>query len=134
MVPRQAHVHSQASRRPALRLPPPCGFETADFSVRLARTREECDAAFRLRFEVFNLELGEGLAESFASGRDEDAFDAQCDHLLVEERATGRVVGTYRLQTQEQARADQGFYTATEFDLSYLPLGVLELRVGLGRA
>ena len=88
----------------------------------------------RLRFEVFNLELGEGLASSYSTGRDEDAFDAQCDHLLVEERSSGRVVGTYRLQTAEAARGGRGFYTATEFDLAYLPTAVLERGVELGRA
>ncbi len=123
-----------APRRLAAPFTPSVGFDTPDFSVRLARCAEERDAAFRLRFEVFNLELGEGLAESYARGRDEDAFDAQCDHLLVEERSSGRVVGTYRLQTLEQARAGRGFYTATEFDLSFLPLAVLERGVELGRA
>jgi len=32
------------------------------FIVRLARTSEEVDAVLKLRFEVFNLELGPGLA------------------------------------------------------------------------
>jgi len=52
-----------------------------------------------LRFKVFNLELGEGLAASHATGLDVDPFDEFCDHLIVEEVATGKVVGTYRLQT-----------------------------------
>jgi len=49
-----------------------------------------------LRFEVFNLELGEGLAESYATGLDVDPFDEFCDHLIVEELATSEIVGTYR--------------------------------------
>ena len=32
------------------------------YEVRLAQTMEEMDAALKLRFEVFNLELDEGLA------------------------------------------------------------------------
>ncbi|HSE25667.1 MAG TPA: hypothetical protein VLB68_28640, partial [Pyrinomonadaceae bacterium] len=32
------------------------------YEVRLAQTMQEVDAALKLRFEVFNLELNEGLA------------------------------------------------------------------------
>jgi putative hemolysin len=41
---------------------------TPRYTLRLARTREEVEAALRLRFEVFNLELQEGFAESFFTG------------------------------------------------------------------
>ena len=47
--------------------------------------------AQRLRFEVFNLELGEGLAASHATGFDVDPFDEFRDHLIVEEVATGKL-------------------------------------------
>jgi len=40
------------------------------YAVRFAKSREELDAVLRLRFEVFNLELGEGLETSFRTGRD----------------------------------------------------------------
>jgi putative hemolysin len=57
--------------------------------TRLARSAEEVRRAQRLRFEVFNLELGEGLVESHLSGLDVDPFDDVCDHLIVEDEATG---------------------------------------------
>ncbi len=88
------------------------------YTLRLAVRLEEVRAAQTLRFEVFNVELNEGLAGSFLSGLDADPFDAVCDHLIVEERATGRVVGTYRLQSGVQAAENLGFYSAREFDLS----------------
>jgi hypothetical protein len=69
-----------------------------------------------LRFEVFNLELGEGLAASHAIERDEDAYDAYCDHLLVEREDTREIVGTYRLQTGQLAAANLGYYSEQEFD------------------
>ena len=106
----------------------------ADCRVRLAEGPRDVDAALRLRFEVFNLELDEGLDTSWQSGRDEDPFDAQCDHLIVEETRTGRVVGTYRLQTAERARGGLGFYSAGEFDLAGLPPAVLDEAVEIGRA
>jgi putative hemolysin len=105
----------------------------AAFRVRLATTAEDLHAAQRLRFEVFNLELGEGLAASHALGRDEDAYDAYCDHLLVEQEDTGEVVGTYRLQTGQLAAAHIGYYSEQEFVFApYEPLRC-EL-VELGRA
>lgn len=114
-----------------LALPP---IAQGGFRVRLAESAADLDAALRLRFEVFNVELAEGLASSWASGRDEDRFDAQFDHLLVEAPGGGRVVGTYRVQTAEMAAAGHGFYSADEFDLSGLPAAVVSSSVEAGRA
>jgi putative hemolysin len=74
--------------------------------------------AQQLRFEVFNLELGEGLAESYTTGLDIDPFDEFCDHLVVEELATSKIVGTYRLQTGQLAAANLGYYSEREFDFA----------------
>jgi len=71
-----------------------------------------------LRFEVFNLELGEGLTESYMTGLDADPFDEFCDHLIVEELATNEIVGTYRLQTGPLAAANLGYYSELEFDFA----------------
>src|SRR5438094_3361145 len=93
------------------------------YATRLARSADELRRAQRLRFEVFNLELGEGLAESYATGADVDPFDEFCDHLIVEELPTGEIVGTYRLQTGARAAANIGYYSEREFDFTpYEPL------------
>jgi putative hemolysin len=104
------------------------------YEVRFARDAEELDAIQQLRFEVFNLELGEGLASSFATGRDVDEFDAVCHHLMVSDLETGAVVGCYRLQTAAMAAENRGFYSAGLFDLSTLPSAALDRAVELGRA
>ncbi len=104
------------------------------YVVTLAQTTAEIDAALKLRFEVFNLELGEGLDSSFRNGRDRDQFDATCHHLIVADQTNGKVVGTYRLRTIEMAEHAEGFYSAGEFDLNYLPQGVLDQSIELGRA
>lgn len=104
------------------------------YEVRFARTMEELDAVLKLRFEVFNLELGEGLDSSFETGRDIDAFDAGCHHLMVVDRQDQAVVGTYRIQTSAMAEAHRGFYSATEFVLEGLGPDVLGDAVELGRA
>lgn len=113
---------------------PPGELAEGAYAVRYAASVEELDAILRLRFDVFNIELQEGLAESFATGRDQDEFDAQCHHLLVEHRPSGRIIGTYRIQTAAMAEAARGFYTGTEFDLSRLPGDIVSQSVEVGRA
>jgi putative hemolysin len=109
-------------------------FESGRWRARFARRPHELDEVLRLRYEVFNLELGEGLETSHATRRDEDRFDAFCHHLLVEERSTGAVVGTYRMQTSEMAAEGCGFYSAGEYDLSRLPPEVSRDAIEVGRA
>ena len=72
--------------------------QTPIYEVSLAATLKEVRARQRLRYEVFNAEMGEGLDGSHALGLDRDHFDAICDHLLVRETQSGDVVGTYRMQ------------------------------------
>lgn len=103
------------------------------YRVRLAQTQGDIQAAQALRFLVFNLELNEGLEQSFDTCRDVDPFDAICSHLLVETVDTGEVVGTYRLQTGFVALANLGYYSAQEFD--FTPYESLRSQiVELGRA
>lgn len=103
------------------------------YRVALATTPEQVRAAQALRFLVFNIELGEGLARSYGTGRDADRFDDCCDHLVVEDVASGAVVGTYRLQTGARAAQCHGYYSEREFDFSpYEPLR--DRMIELGRA
>jgi putative hemolysin len=104
------------------------------YRLRFARTTDDLDQILRLRFAVFNLELGEGLDLAYVSGKDEDEFDARFHHLMIESRDTGLVVGTYRMQTAAMAEANGGFYSADEFDLGGVPPDVLARSVELGRA
>jgi len=104
------------------------------YTVRFARNQNEVRAALELRFIVFNLELGEGLPESYRSGMDTDKYDKQCDHLIVIENSSGKVVGTYRMQSSDQANEGEGFYTSDEFYVNQLPEKVLNNAVELGRA
>jgi len=112
--------------------------EVGAYCLRAARTRDDREAACRLRFRVFNVELGEGLESSYQTGLDTDRFDAVCEHLVVEEKQTGRIVGTYRMQSGATAAANLGYYSAQEFELwPYEPLraGILELgRAAIDRA
>jgi len=104
--------------------------ETSLFRVSLAHKPEHLVACQRLRYDVFNLELGEGLSTSDRDALDIDPFDPFCDHLMVSDLETGKLVGTYRLQTGEVARRNLGYYGNQIFDFSvYEPVRkeVLEL-------
>lgn len=82
----------------------------------LARSAAEVHEAQRLRFKVFGEEMGARLP-SQADEIDRDAFDEYCDHLLVRDRADGKVVGTYRILAPAQAARIGGYYSEGEFDL-----------------
>ncbi|MCF3649719.1 GNAT family N-acetyltransferase [Synoicihabitans lomoniglobus] len=106
---------------------------TERYRVRLAASAADLRAAQRLRFHVFNLELHEGLVDSHLTGLDCDPFDAVCAHLVVEERETNTVVGTYRLQTGASAKDHLGYYSEQEFDFSPFE-GERQRILELGRA
>jgi len=103
------------------------------YRLRLAETPRDLESAQRLRYNVFNVEMGEGLDSANESGIDADRFDPVCDHILVEEIATGTLVGTYRVQMGDRALAGAGFYSAQEFDFTPFLNRAPEI-VELGRA
>jgi len=92
--------------------------ETSLFRVSLAQTADHLTACQRLRYSVFNEELGEGLSTSDRERLDIDPFDNFCDHLMVTDLESGKLVGTYRLQTGEVARKNLGYYGNQIFDFS----------------
>ena len=106
---------------------------TPAYRLRMAASAADRQAAQALRFEVFNLELDEGLVQSYDTGLDVDPFDEVCDHLLVEDLHVGSVVGTYRLQTGLRAQQGLGYYSEREFD--FAPFEPFRVQVvELGRA
>ena len=97
----------------------------------MAQNAEDRDSACRLRFRVFNIELGEGLESSYETGLDSDQFDLFCEHLLVEDKLSRRIVGTYRMQSGESAARNVGYYSEQEFNLApYEPLRAEVLELG----
>lgn len=106
----------------------------AGYDTRFARSAGELEEVLRLRYEVFNLELNEGLDMSRVTGLDRDPYDAGCHHSMVIFQETNRVIGTYRMQTWEMARANLGWYSDNEFDLSMLPASIRDQALELGRA
>jgi putative hemolysin len=98
--------------------------DTGRYTVGLATSAADLQAAQRLRYAVFAEEMGARL-DSPVSGLDADRLDAYCDHLLV--RDGREVVGTYRLLPP--GRTDR-LYSEAEFDLGNLA----PIRTGLVEA
>ncbi|WP_417699351.1 GNAT family N-acetyltransferase [Pseudophaeobacter sp.] len=93
----------------------------SEFSVSLAQDAAELRAAQALRYEVFVREMGaDGAQVDHQSGLETDQFDAFCDHMIIRESATNRVIGVYRLMRSDQALAAGRFYSASEYDLGAL--------------
>lgn len=86
--------------------------------VRLAENQLEIEKTLSLRYEVFNEELNEGLPESRETKKDRDEYDLYCDHLIVINKETDDIVGTYRILKGSIAKKYIGFYSENEFDLS----------------
>lgn len=93
----------------------------ADFQVRLSQSSEDLWAAQRLRYDVFIKELGgSGAMVDHHHKLEKDALDPFVDHLLLEDRRKGKVVGVYRLMRPEQAQKAGRYYSEAEYDLEPL--------------
>ncbi|NUM54880.1 MAG: GNAT family N-acetyltransferase [Candidatus Hydrogenedentes bacterium] len=96
------------------------GAKKGNYVSGLACSDRCLDEVLRLRYEVFNVELGEGLAHSAVTGLDRDEFDDQMTHIVLFDTAGQRVVGTYRVQTVMHALAHAGIYSAQLFEFAGL--------------
>ncbi len=116
--------------------------------VRLCRRRADVRLAQALRYDVFYREMA-AVPSALARhrGRDEDRYDAVCDHLLVfdtaqdvaasalSKRRAEQVVGTYRVLRQDVAERRGGFYTQGEYNVQPLIDANPQLRfMELGRS
>ncbi len=89
------------------------------FQITWASNATEIKEAQRLRYKVFAEEMGAQLAAN-AEGLDVDEFDAYCDHLLIRDQETLKVVGTYRVLPPHKAQEIGRLYSDSEFDLTRL--------------
>jgi putative hemolysin len=99
-------------------------FERGNFVVKTAENGEELEECLRLRYEVFHREFKN---RKRTVGVDIDKLDEICDHLLIRDKRSGKVIGTYRLNS---SRHSDVFYSANEFhmeDVLALPGNKLEL-------
>ena len=88
-------------------------------SLSLASSLKEVREVQRLRYKVFVEAMGLSALAN-ADGLDQDEFDACCDHLIVRDTQSLKVVGTYRVLSPSAIEKTGGFYSEKEFDLSRL--------------
>jgi putative hemolysin len=98
-----------------------------NFILKTAESPFEMKEVLRLRHDVFYKELQDKVT---SNQMDIDELDNTCDHLLIIDKKSRKIVGTYRLIS---STFSDKFYSEGEFDLS----GLLELpgnKLELGRA
>jgi putative hemolysin len=116
-----------------LRKPDKVYGKIGSLEVRLTDKWRDIKLAQRLRYKVFYEEMSAvPTLRAELRRRDEDSYDAVCDHLLVVDEAANqtpdawgglrrqKVVGTYRVLRQEVAERTLGFYTQSEYDIAPL--------------
>ena len=91
--------------------------------VELATDARSLRAAQALRYQVFAEECG-AVLHTAEAGLDQDHYDLHCEHLIVRDQNTGRVVATTRILDSRRAPEAGGFYSESEFQL----VGLTDLR------
>ena len=101
--------------------------ETNDYIVKLLdyNNKDELKEVQKLRYDYLLKDFDQNLN---ADGLDDDGFDEYCDSILVVDKATNKIVGTYRVSTIETMKG-KPFKSEEEFDISDLRAdkdGILE--------
>ena len=102
-------------------------FEKGKYIVKTASCAEERRLAYRLRYDVFYKEFCQRDVEL---GIDIDRFDQISDMLIIIDKETGKLIGTYRFICSEFSK---NFYSQTEFQLDHF-LEQPGIKVELSRA
>jgi putative hemolysin len=89
------------------------------YRVTLARSEEEILEAQRLRYKVFVEELGAHVHTRLPN-HDIDHYDRFCEHLIVRDTDSERIVGTYRILAPAAARRVGNYYSENEFHINRL--------------
>lgn len=101
-------------------------FVKGGYAARLAETERETRAAQRLRYETFVTARGlsrtppAGCAADGLDDLDADHLDEICDHVLVEEQSTGRLVCCFRILPFASGAGIGRSYSAQHYDLQAL--------------
>ena len=86
------------------------------YRARFAESATDLDRAQALRWRAFRAVRGQGAED----GRDVDAFDALCRHVLVEAAGDGRLVAAFRLLPLADGREIGRSYAAQYYELAGL--------------
>lgn len=105
--------------------------ENAQYILKTVNRISEFREVLKLRGQVYGEEYGAQMGTGpTSSAFDVDEYDFQCDHLVILEKSTQAVVGTYRMLCSQFTNR---FYSETEFNLDSF-LATPEVKLELGRA
>jgi len=82
----------------------------------IAKSYELIEEAQKLRYRIFAQEMGATI-KTQVEGLDLDEVDQYCDHLVVFDNETQKIVGYTRLLTDAQAKKLGRFYSQGEFNM-----------------
>jgi predicted GNAT family N-acyltransferase len=99
--------------------------EKNNFIIKIANSYEEIRLAQKLRHKVFS-----EVSAGFTGEIDSDDYDYSADHLIIIDKATNNVVGTYRFLLSDKVNRH---YSEREFDLTEF-LKLPGRKMELGRA
>lgn len=108
-------------------------FENDHYQVKTADTPEEIAQVLSLRFEVFFREFSTKKVTTSFFPYDVDRHDFICDHLIVKDKATNKIIACYRLLADSAERKIKRYYSEGEFSLDEL-LATPGTKLELGRA
>lgn len=86
--------------------------QVGPYILQMARTKKEVLDCFKLRHEVFCVEMTGHVKKTRL---DFDKYDHFCDHLIIVHEPTKKIIGTYRMNFSETSDL---FYTESEFDIT----------------
>ena len=97
-----------------------------------AQDENEIREAQQLRYKVFAEEMGAHLTSNYEK-IDKDILDQYCDHLLIRDTETLKVIGTYRVLPPHKAKEAGFYYSDLEFHLDRL-MHLSDKMVEVGRS
>lgn len=95
-------------------------FSRGRYVARLAEGPQDVEAAQRLRFRAFIEGRGAAVEGPRAQGLDADDLDSLCDHMLIEERRSGRLICCFRMMPLASGAEIGRSYSARYYDLEPL--------------
>jgi putative hemolysin len=90
------------------------------YAARLASSADDVRRAQELRYLAFIASSGASAGGARDAGRDADAFDDRCQHVLVEETRTGTLVCCFRLLPLSNGAEIGASYSAQYYNLAAL--------------
>jgi putative hemolysin len=101
--------------------------EVGPFLLKTVTTVDELKEALTLRYQVFHCEM---IGKTKLTGIDVDSYDFLCDHLIIKEKKSNKIIGTYRMNCSLYS---EDFYSAQEFHLQRI-IDQPGVKIELGRA